>query len=255
MVLTVGWVKLKASWARRVHLADPCAKEHMMSNNKNMNDVGQNDWLELQDQAKLHDRQMKELMASHVEDHQRSVQAKTDGGKWDPLDMGPNKQVSKMVPSYHGPAYSPKTEYGLGTKNQVRSMDMLKRNDIWIADFGASNHVTFSDKGCRNKRIATGSTHRIVGNSVLPKCELDIPCVHFDKDGAQVGEVLIVDVSHLPEGIQSFQCDKVAEKGVNPDRKCRLHQAPKRGEIIAVQHSNQYTQGSFVCGQILQKRG
>ena len=95
--------------------------------------------------------------------------------------MGPNKQVSKMVPSYHGLAYSPKTEYGLETKNQVTSMDKLKRINMWITDSGASNHVTFSDKGFRNKRIATGSTHGIVGNSVLPKCELDIPCVHFDK--------------------------------------------------------------------------
>ncbi len=32
-------------------MADPCAEEQMMSNNKIMNDVGQNDWLELQDQA------------------------------------------------------------------------------------------------------------------------------------------------------------------------------------------------------------
>jgi hypothetical protein len=87
-----------------------------------------------------------------------------------------------MVPIHHGPAYSPKTEYGLGAKNRVTSMDMLKRTAIWIADSGASNHVTFSDKGCRNKRFATGSTHGIIGNSMLPKCELDIPCVHFDKD-------------------------------------------------------------------------
>jgi hypothetical protein len=60
--------------------------------------------------------------------------------------------------------------------------------------------VAFSDKGCRNKRNATGLTHGIVGNLVLPKCELDIPCVHFDKDGAQVGELIITNVSHLPEG-------------------------------------------------------
>ncbi len=60
--------------------------------------------------------------------------------------------------------------------------------------------MTFSDKGRRNKRIATGLKHRIVGNSVLPKCQLDIPSVHFDKDGAQVREVIITDVSHLPEG-------------------------------------------------------
>ncbi len=181
-------------------MADPCAEEQMMLNNKKINDVGKNDWLELKDQAKLHDKQMKELVISHAENQQRSVQADTDAGKWNPPEMGPNKQASKMVPNHHGPAYSPKTEYGLGAINQVTSMNMLKRTDIWIADSGASNHVTFSDKGCRNKKIATGSTHRIVGDSVLPKCELDIPCVHFEKDGAQVGEVIIKDVSHLPEG-------------------------------------------------------
>ena len=85
-------------------MADPCIEEQMTSNNKNMNFVSQNNWLELQDQVNLHDRQMKELMASHVEDQHRSIQAETDAGKWDPPEMGPNKQVSKMVPSHHGPA-------------------------------------------------------------------------------------------------------------------------------------------------------
>ncbi len=79
-------------------------------------------------------------------------------------------------------------------------MTMLKRSDMWIADSRASNHVTFSDKGCQNKRNATGLTHGIVGESVLPKCDLDIICVHFDKNENQVGEVTITDVSYLPEG-------------------------------------------------------
>jgi hypothetical protein len=93
-------------------------------------------------------------------------------------------------------------------------MDMLKRSDIWIADSGTSNHVTFSDKGCRNKKIATGLTHGIVCNSELPKCELDIPCVHFDKDGAQVREVIITDVSHLPEGnVNLFSVTRLQKKG------------------------------------------
>ncbi len=139
----------------------------------------------------MHDNQMKELVTSHVEDQQRSVPPKTNEGEWDPPKMGPDEQVSRKVPNHHGSAHSPKKEYGLGVKNQVTTMDMLKRSDMWIADSGASNHVTFSDKGCRNKRNATGLTHGIVGNSVLPKCELDIPCVHVDKDGAQVGEVII----------------------------------------------------------------
>jgi hypothetical protein len=111
-------------------IADPYAEEQMTSNNKKINDLGKIDWLELQDQAKLHDNWMKNLVASHVEDQQRSVQVETNAGKWDPPEMGPNKQVSKMVPSHRGPAYSPKTEYGLGAKNQVTSMDMLKRTDI-----------------------------------------------------------------------------------------------------------------------------
>jgi hypothetical protein len=85
-------------------MANPCVKEQMTSNSEKINDVGKNNWLELQDQAKLHDNQIKELVTSHVEDQQRSVQAETNAGKWDPPEMGPNEQVSKMVPSHHGPA-------------------------------------------------------------------------------------------------------------------------------------------------------
>ncbi len=72
------------------------------------------------------------------------------------------------------------------------SMNTLKRSDKWIPDSGASNHVTFSDMSCVNKRDAAGLTHRIVGRSVHPKRELDIPCVHYDKDGYNVGEVIII---------------------------------------------------------------
>jgi hypothetical protein len=66
-------------------IADPSAEEQMTSNNREINDVGKNNWLELQDQAKLHDNKIKEFVTSHMEDQQRSVQAETDAGKWDPL--------------------------------------------------------------------------------------------------------------------------------------------------------------------------
>jgi hypothetical protein len=104
-------------------MADLCSEEQMTSN---IDDVGMNDWLELQEKAKLHDNQMKELVTSHVEYQQRSVPAETNTGKWGPQKMGPNKQVSRKVPSQHGQAHSPKKEYGLGVKNQVTTMDMLK---------------------------------------------------------------------------------------------------------------------------------
>jgi hypothetical protein len=61
-------------------MADPCTEEQMTLINEKINDIGKNDWLELQDQAKLHDKQMKELVTSHVEDQQRSVQAETNAG-------------------------------------------------------------------------------------------------------------------------------------------------------------------------------
>ncbi len=94
-------------------------------------------------------------------------------------------------------------------------MTMLKRSGMWIADSGASNHVTFIDKGCQNKRNATSSTHGIVSKSVLPKCELDIPCVYFDKDGNQMlGEVTITDVSQHSEGnFNLFSLPRLQKKG------------------------------------------
>jgi hypothetical protein len=113
------------------------------------------DWLELQEQAKTHNRQMKELAARHVEDQQQSIQAEASNGKWDQQEMGPNKQVNMMVTRHHGPAYSHESEYGLRTKTMIASMSMLKRSGMWIAESEASNHVTFSDKGCQNKRNAT----------------------------------------------------------------------------------------------------
>ncbi len=68
----------------------------------------------------------------------------------------------------------------------MASMTTLKRSNIWIADSVASNHVTFSDKGCQSKRDVAGSKHGNVGKSVLAKCDLDIPCVHFVNIGNQV---------------------------------------------------------------------
>ena len=96
----------------------------------------------------------------------------------------------------------------------MASMSMLKRSDMWIADSGASNHVTSSSKGCINKRNATGLTHQIVSKSVHPQCELDKTCVHYDKDGNQVEEVTITDASDLPEGtFNLFSLTRLQKKG------------------------------------------
>jgi hypothetical protein len=114
----------------------------------------------------------------------------------------------------------------------IASMTMMKRSDKWIADSGASNHVIFNDKGCQNKRNATGLTNGIVGKSVLPKCELDIPCVHFDKDGNQVGEVIITDMSHLPEGnFNLFSLTRLHKKRWTlPSQAMQITSSFKKGE-------------------------
>jgi hypothetical protein len=204
----------------------------------------------------MHDKQMKELVTSHVKDQQRSVPAETDTGQWGLQKMGPDKQVSRTAPSYHGPAHSPKTEYGLGVKNQVTTMDMLKRSDIWNADSGASNHVTFSDKGCRNTRNATGLTHGIVGNSELPKCKLDIPCVHFDKDGAQLGEAIITDVSHLTEGnFNLFSVMRLQKKGWIPTGNADYIKLAKGKKSLLFNIVINTPKGALYVRKIQQKRG
>jgi hypothetical protein len=64
-------------------MADPYKEFYDASSNKKMDDTGLNDWLELQEQACMHDRQMKDLVVSHVEVLQQFVQAETSNGAWD----------------------------------------------------------------------------------------------------------------------------------------------------------------------------
>ena len=49
---------------------------------------------------------------------------------------------------------------------------------------------------------------------ISTKRQLDIPCVHVEKDGNQVGEVIITDVDHLPEGNFNLFClTRLQKKG------------------------------------------
>jgi hypothetical protein len=135
-------------------------------------------------------------------------------------------------------------------------MDMLTKIDMWIAESGASNHVTFSDKGCRNKIIATRSTHGIVGNSVLPKCELDIPCVYFDKDGALVGEVLITDVTHLPEGnFNLFSVTRLQKKGWTLTKNADYIKLQKGGKSLLFNIVINTPNGALYLGKLSRKGG
>jgi hypothetical protein len=65
-------------------------------------------------------------------------------------------------------------EYGLRATPTISNMTILKRSDMWITDSGASNHVTFSDIGCINRRQSISSTHGKVGKSVQPKPKWEV---------------------------------------------------------------------------------
>ncbi len=81
-------------------MANLCSEEQMTSINKKIDDVSINNWLQLQEKAKLHDNQMKELLTSHTEDQQMSVQVETNACKWGPQKMGPNEQVIRKAPDW-----------------------------------------------------------------------------------------------------------------------------------------------------------
>jgi hypothetical protein len=78
------------------------------------------DWFELQEKAKIHDSQMKELVTSHVEDQQRSVPVETDTGKWGPQKMGPDKQVSRTHQAIMVQLTHPRRKMGQESKTRLQ---------------------------------------------------------------------------------------------------------------------------------------
>jgi hypothetical protein len=127
---------------------------------------------------------------------------------------------------------------------------------MWITDSSASNHVTFSDKVCKNKTNATGLTQGIVGDSVLPKCELDIPCVHFYKDGAHVEEVIITDVSHLPEGnFNLFSVTRLQKKGWTLTGNADYIKLHKGGKKLLFNKVINTPKGALSVGKFSRKEG
>ena len=53
-------------------------------------------------------------------------------------------------------------ELALGKMEIPATMDILKEEDVWICDTGASNHSTSSDAGARNRKDINSSS---VGHS------------------------------------------------------------------------------------------
>ena len=63
----------------------------------------------------------------------------------------------------------------------------LELEDLWIADTGATSHVTKHGKGGINHRDSSSKMRGFSTNdSVTASIEVDIPVVYFDKDGKKI---------------------------------------------------------------------
>ena len=57
-------------------------------------------------------------------------------------------------------------ELALGKMEIPTTMDILREDDVWICDTGASNHSTNSDAGARNRKDTNSSSVGHVGPAV-----------------------------------------------------------------------------------------
>ena len=84
-------------------------------------------------------------------------------------------------------------------KEFPQTMGMLKSKRIWIADTGASNHVSFSEKRSKNKRLESISQAGLVGEATESKVQLDLPGSFCDKYRDLVLRGNIMGVSYNPK--------------------------------------------------------
>ncbi len=66
------------------------------------------------------------------------------------------------------------------------TMDALVDKDMWIADTGATSHVTNSKVGGKNHRKTTVKTRGFVGVSINPDLEMDIPVTYTCGKGKEI---------------------------------------------------------------------
>jgi hypothetical protein len=71
---------------------------------------------------------------------------------------------------------------------------ILESPDIWIADTGATSHVTKHTEGGRKHRQTNVWTHGFVGETIQPDCEMDIPVTYVDVNGTEKFNIVLGDV-------------------------------------------------------------
>ena len=78
----------------------------------------------------------------------------------------------------------------------VNSNELLKRNDIWICDTGATQHSTFSRLGAVNDRESGSASLGHSGEAVKAQRTIDLPGMFVAKDGSSGIEATLCDVNY-----------------------------------------------------------
>jgi hypothetical protein len=71
---------------------------------------------------------------------------------------------------------------------------VLDSPDIWIADTGATSHVTKHKEGGQKHCQTIVRTCGFAGETIQPDCEMDIPVTYIDKNGTEEFNVIFGDV-------------------------------------------------------------
>jgi hypothetical protein len=71
---------------------------------------------------------------------------------------------------------------------------ILDAQDIWIADTGATSHISKHEGGGQKHHQTSVRTCGSTGETIKPDCEMDIPVIYCDKEGTEKFDVVLGDV-------------------------------------------------------------
>ena len=117
------------------------------------------------------------------------------------------------------------TEYVLAGLTFPSHVDLLKDPNIFIADTGSSCHSTKYDMGFSDVRVADSNYTVTMANGAKEKSTKvgNIRGIICDKEGMEVSQATMVDVTYLPGGhFNLFSCSRLTQEGwtMHGDKSC-----------------------------------
>jgi hypothetical protein len=114
------------------------------------------------------------------------------------------------------------------------TMEALVDKNMWIADTGATSHVTNSKVGGKNHCNPTVKTRGFVGESINPDLEMDIPVTYMCENGDEIEAEFARCSSQQNVQLQPLQCYENAAKGIQVKRGCKINVIGERESQICV---------------------